>query len=102
MILIQIDDNLGFTGSNNVEIQYKVSKGDGGYIWILDNNTVIDKKALVEMIKLAETNKKIGIVGSKIMNYYSPKVIDAIGGGNFIPRMGIAREIGSGELDNGQ
>ena len=93
---------LGFAGGNNVGIKYVLAKNDFDYVWLLNNDTVIDKKALVEMVKLAETNKKIGIVGSKIMNYYSPNVIDVIGGGNFIPWMGIAREIGSGELDNGQ
>jgi len=102
MILIRTGDNLGFAGGNNVGIRYALSKNDCEYVWLLNNDTVIDKNALTETVKLAETDKKIGIIGSKIMNYYSPNVIDVIGGGNFIPWMGIAREIGSGEVDNGQ
>jgi len=102
MILIQTGDNLGFAGGNNVGIRYALAKDDFEYVWFQNNDTVIDKNALTEMVKLAETSKKIGMVGSKIMNYYSPNVIDVIGGGDFIPWMGIAREIGSGELDKGQ
>jgi len=102
LVLIQTGDNLGFAGGNNVGIRYVLAKGNFEYVWLLNNDTVIDKKALAEMVKLAETSKKIGIVGSKIMNYYYPNVIDVIGGGDFIPWMGIAREIGSGELDKGQ
>lgn len=102
MILIQTGDNLGFAGGNNVGIRYTMSKDDEGYIWILNNDTVIVKDALSEMIKMAEPNEKIGILGSKILNYYSLNIIDTIGGGKFIPWLGIAVQIGSGESDKGQ
>ncbi len=102
LILIQTGANLGFAGGNNIGIRYALSKDDCEYVWLLNNDVIVDKPSLIELIRLAETSKEIGIVGSKIMEYYHPHIIDAIGGGSFIPWMGIAKEIGSGELDKGQ
>ena len=36
---------------------------------LLNNDTVVDKDFLIEMVKVAESDEKIGIVGSKIYYY---------------------------------
>jgi len=66
LIFIQTGENLGFTGGNNVGIRYGLAKDDCDYFWLLNNDTVIDKNTLTEMVKLAESNEKIGMVGAKI------------------------------------
>lgn len=102
LILIQTGDNLGFAGGNNVGIKYALAKDDFDYVWILNNDTLVAKNALSEMFKMIESNKKIGVLGSKIMNYYRLNVIDVVGGGKFIPWLGIAIQIGNDEVDDGR
>jgi len=80
LILIQSGDNLGFAGGNNVAIRYILAKNDSDYIWLLNNDTVIDRVALKEMIKLAESDNKMGMIGSKILWYNNPDIIQLCGG----------------------
>ena len=81
LTLIQTGDNLGFAGGNNVGIRYALAKGDCGYVWLLNNDTVIDESALTEMMSLAENDQKIAMVGSKLLYYDKPAIIQEIGGG---------------------
>ena len=84
LIFIQTGKNYGFAGGNNVGIKYAMAKGNYDYIWLLNNDTVIDKDALIEMIKLGKNNKKIGILGSKLLYYDMPNTIQTLGGSNQI------------------
>jgi GT2 family glycosyltransferase len=72
--------NLGYAGGNNVGLRYLLAKDDCIYSWLLNNDTVIDKNALIEMVKLAESDEKIGIVGAKLLFYDETNLIEAIGG----------------------
>lgn len=59
--------NFGFTGGNNVGITHALSRG-ADFIWLLNNDTVVDARALDTLTALH--NPKVGICGSKI--YFSP------------------------------
>ena len=80
LIFIQTGNNLGFAGGSNVGIKYALKNKDFNYIWLLNNDTVIEKIALIEMMALGENNKKIGIIGSKILYYDKPNIIQTLGG----------------------
>jgi hypothetical protein len=82
MVLIQTGANLGYAGGNNVGIRYALARG-ADYIWLLNNDTVADRDALTEMVRLAESDEKIGMVGSKLLYYDRPNVIQGAGGGWF-------------------
>jgi len=84
LIFIQTSENLGFAGGNNVGIRYASVKKDFDYIWLLNNDTVMDRNALVGMVKLAESDERIGIVGSKLLFYAKPNIIQVLGGTNKI------------------
>lgn len=43
LILIENEKNLGYAGGNNIGIQYTMGKNDFSYIWILNNDTVVEK-----------------------------------------------------------
>ena len=68
LIIIRSDNNYGFPGGNNIAIKYTLRK-KYDYVWLLNNDTVIDKNALKEMVNIAESDEKIGMVGSKIINF---------------------------------
>lgn len=69
--LIENENNLGFCAGNNIGLRYAL-KANFDYIWILNNDTTVEQKALVEIIKVAESDKSIGIVSPQI-NYYDKK-----------------------------
>lgn len=63
--LIFLNKNLGFSKGNNVGI--KAAKGD--YVALLNNDCVVDRDWLSELVKTAEYDKKIFAVNSKIKLY---------------------------------
>ena len=84
LIFIQTGENLGFAGGNNVGIRYSLAEGDFEYIWLLNNDTVIEQNSLSKLVEKAEKYKKeerkVGIIGSKLLYYDNPKIIQGIGG----------------------
>lgn len=72
LTLIKNNKNEGFAEGNNIGIRYALKNLDPDYILLLNNDTVVDRKFLVEMLKVSESNDKIGIVGPKIYYYNEP------------------------------
>jgi len=93
-------NNLGFAGGVNSGIQYSMRK-NSDYVFLLNNDTIVDKEFLEPLVSTAEKNPSTGIVGSKIYYYNSPKTVNFAGGKIDFWR-GITPHIGSGELDRGQ
>lgn len=102
MVFIQTGENLGYAGGNNVGLRYVLKKGAGKYVWLLNNDTVVDKDALAELVKLAETDEKIGMVSSKLLYHDRPNILQTAGGSRIVPWMGNAVIIASNELDDGR
>ncbi|ASI99332.1 glycosyl transferase family 2 [Thermococcus celer Vu 13 = JCM 8558] len=69
MILVKNKDNYGFAGGNNVGIKFALSVLNPDYVLLLNNDTVVDPDFLGELVKVAESDEKIGIVGPKIYYY---------------------------------
>lgn len=88
--LIQIDKNLGFAGGNNVGIRHALAQG-AEYIWLLNNDTVVESRALGAMVKAAEEDARIGAVGSVLYEMQRPGEVQAWGGGKVSTWWGISR-----------
>lgn len=73
LFILKNDKNYGFTGGNNIAIKQILREGRSEYILLLNNDTVVSKDFLTELIKVAENRKNIGIVGPKIYNYDGKK-----------------------------
>lgn len=63
--VIENKTNTGFCEGNNVGIKYALNNG-ADYICLLNNDTRVDPDFLIELVKTAESDEKIGIVGGKI------------------------------------
>jgi GT2 family glycosyltransferase len=61
--LLESDGNLGFAGGNNLGIRYALDHG-AEYIWVLNNDTVVEPAALRRAIAAMEQEPSLGIVGS--------------------------------------
>src|SRR3989344_4022189 len=77
--IIKNDKNYGFAEGNNIAIRKVMEENKSKYVLLLNNDTVVDKKFLDELVKTGESDEKIGIVGPIIYNYYT-KEIDFAGG----------------------
>jgi GT2 family glycosyltransferase len=97
--LIENKKNLGFAEGNNVGARYALEKG-ADYIFLLNNDTIVDKNLVKELVKVAESDPKIGIVGPKI--YYINSKNLWFAGGKFNLFIGDARHIGANKIDKGQ
>jgi len=67
--VIKNKKNLGFSGGNNVGIQYAL-KNNADYVLILNNDTYVESNFLTELLRVAEENNHVGILVSKI--YFAP------------------------------
>ena len=50
LVLIRSDENLGFAGGNNLGMTYALKRGDLDYVWLLNNDTVVDQGALQALV----------------------------------------------------
>lgn len=66
--LIKNSDNLGFAEGNNVGIRYSLENG-ADYVLLLNNDTVVDKKFLTEIVSAAQAHPEAGVLGPKIYLY---------------------------------
>ena len=67
IIFIQSGENGGFAAGNNIGIKYALSKDDFEYIWLLNNDTVVESKSLKSLVNYSENNS-CDICGTKILN----------------------------------
>lgn len=63
--LIKSSKNIGFAGGNNMGI----AQGSGDYFVLLNTDTEVEKSWLSSLVTLADSDKAIGAVGSKILFY---------------------------------
>lgn len=94
VVVIQNGKNLGFAEGNN--IGYTKAKGD--YILFLNNDTLVTSNFLSELLKVLESDQKIGGAQSKIFFMDSPKQLDAVGA--FLTNTGFLFHYGVYERDS--
>ncbi|MDE1848521.1 MAG: glycosyltransferase family 2 protein, partial [Nanoarchaeota archaeon] len=70
-------ENRGFSGGNNDGIKYAFQKYDPNFFYLLNNDTKVTRGWLTEAVKTAEGDRKIGIVGSKQLNFEGKATIRA-------------------------
>lgn len=90
VMLLQSGANLGFAGGNNVGIRYAL-KRDADYVWLLNNDTVVEPNALRALVDIASEDAGVGAVGSVL--YYADERdrIQAYGGGRVSLWSGMSR-----------
>lgn len=79
--LIRNEENLGFAQGNNIGISRALEDKDCKYIFCLNNDTIIEKDSLDNLLFFAENEKydNFGSFQPKMIWYYHPEVIDSVG-----------------------
>ena len=92
--IVKLKKNYGFAQGNN----YGVSQSNGEYIILLNNDTVVDKNWVSELVKIASSSKNIGVVGSKIYYFDDRITINFAGSSNNI--FGQCTQTGDNRTDS--
>jgi GT2 family glycosyltransferase len=80
IVFIQSGDNLGFAGGNNLGIKYTLAKNDFDSIILLNNDTVIKRDAISNLIRVRLSFGEKAIYGGRIFYYSEPDRIWYDGG----------------------
>jgi GT2 family glycosyltransferase len=74
-VLIRTEENLGFTGGNNVTIHYALTrKHRAVFVFLLNNDAVVDGECVRELVH-AERHADAGIVGACVLEQGSEQVL---------------------------
>ncbi|WP_338869937.1 glycosyltransferase family 2 protein [Spirosoma sp. SC4-14] len=91
-------ENLGFSGGNNLGIQY--AKGD--YLFLLNNDTIVTPDLLDRLLEPFLLDANIGVVCPKIRYYDQPTILQYAGYHPLNEFTGRTWAIGLNEPDTGQ
>ena len=96
--VLALSKNQGFAEGNNQGMN-KASKSSK-YLVLLNNDIVVERNWLKEMLGVMEQDSKIAASQPKIIKMGTANIIDSTGG--MLDRMSRAYDRGSGETDEGQ
>jgi GT2 family glycosyltransferase len=99
--VIRLEKNQGYSGGFNFGLKYAFEENNADYVLITNNDVKADKKVISELVKVAETDSKIGFVIGKVYYYDNPKVLQTVGKRED-PIRWKGEHIGNREIDTGQ
>lgn len=85
LVLVQTGFNHGFAGANNAGLRLALDAGDFDYVWLLNNDTVVDCNALAALIERMRLKPTAGMCGSTLLYYFEPQKVQALGGSIYHP-----------------
>ena len=97
--IVELTENLGYAGNNNVGIELAVS-AMADWIFVLNEDTTVDSNCLSEMMAVAQTDPTIGVLGPMVYHYDEPTIIQSAGG--YLDRFWESYHIAENEPDEGQ
>lgn len=105
IVFLSSEENLGYAGGNNLGIRYGLKINDAAYFWVLNNDTVVPKDSLYQLIshfeRLKHEGANPGILGSKLRFYDIPEMLQGVGA-VFNKYTAKIRQVGTFETDKGQ
>jgi GT2 family glycosyltransferase len=97
--IIQLVENRGYAGNNNVGIQAAINQG-AAWVFVINEDTIFSQDCLSLMIQVGETDPTIGILGPMVYHHDEPNVIQSAGGE--LGKNWLGMHLGMNEDDHGQ
>ena len=97
--VIELERNLGYAGNNNVGIRVAVERG-ADWVFVLNEDTIVDPECLSRLVEVVEANPQVGIVVPMVYHYDEPGVIQSAGG--MLNRRWHSVHLGQNQEDRGQ
>ena len=93
LTLLQSGGNLGFAGGNNVGLRYALKRG-AAYVWLLNNDTLVEPNALTQLVTKMQRDPDIGLCGSTLLYEAQRDTVQALGGARYNRWLGTVQHIG--------
>jgi hypothetical protein len=74
VILIENGENVGYSKGNNIGIKQALING-ADYVFLINNDTVVDKDMLNHLVEVSESDPDVGITGPTMLYFDEPDVI---------------------------
>jgi GT2 family glycosyltransferase len=102
--LILSDRNLGFAEGCDACMRYALDILNSSYVLLLNNDTVVERGFLTQLVRVSLSDKRIGVVGPKIYFYDRKGRTDLLNyaGGTYDMKRGRLEIVGYDEVDKGQ
>jgi GT2 family glycosyltransferase len=98
--LIRNATNLGFAGGCNVGMRDALRRGTD-YVLLLNNDTIVAPDFLTQLVRVAESDEKIGAVSPKVLFFDHPDRLNYAGGEHRPWRL-FPKAFGLRQLDDGR
>jgi GT2 family glycosyltransferase len=93
--------NLGYARGFNVGLKYAFETKKAEYCLVMNNDTILDDKAISALVRIAQVNTRVGFVTGKVYYYDRPNVLQTVGKREH-PIRWNGDHIGNDEEDVGQ
>lgn len=94
--LIEAANNRGFAAGNNIGLRHLLRAPGIDYVWLLNNDTVIEPQAANALIVRMDATHKVGMCGTVVRFYHRPDTIQSLNGNRFSSLTGQSRGINAG------
>ena len=94
--LLVNDSNAGFAAGNNIAIE-RLLADDIEFVWVLNNDTVVEPAASRELLAVADADLRVGAVGSVLYDMAAPDRVLTWGGGAIGRWTGRTRDARGGD-----
>ncbi len=99
--VLRTEVNLKYSGGFNFGFKYAFDEQKCDYVLVTNNDIKADRELINELVKVAETNDRIGFVTGKVYYYDEPNVLQTVGKKEH-PILWSGGHIGNKEEDKGQ
>jgi len=100
ILYVPSDVNGGFAAGCNIAINLARTDPRYEYVWLLNNDTLVNSSSLTEMLSRFSHEDNVGMCGSTLVYYDKPDIVQGCGG-YFNIALGRGRAIGAFErVDN--
>ena len=97
--VIELENNLGYAGNNNVGIRQAL-EDRSDWVFVLNEDTVLAPDGVSRLVEVGERDRGIGILGPLVYHHDEPDVIQSAGG-QLSPRWEESH-VGQNERDTGR
>ena len=97
--IVNLEKNLGYAGNNNVGIEIALNQ-KADWIFLLNEDTVVAEDCLELLIKTAQMDDRVGVLGPMVYHFDEKNVIQSAGGR--IDELWQSWHLGQNETDKGQ
>jgi GT2 family glycosyltransferase len=77
--VIRLAANSGYAGNNNVGIAEALAQA-ADWVFVLNEDTILHPDCLAELVRVGESDPRVGVVGPLVYHHSEPDVIQSAGG----------------------